>query len=130
MAVAAEFKPVRGFPMSVSYVESWADVKVRGQWPKLKAWTRAWSPIEGIVAVVVKDEDDKGVPDYPSDKELGLVAETHVKSAVVPVALLLSWILRRDPGRSSYSRGATRPRGVLIAVLVLPDARRRRQVSC
>ena len=67
--------PVRGFPAKLNFVGSWNEVSVGGVWPKLKGWMRAWSPEEGQVVVVVKEQDDKGIPDYPTDRELGLVVD-------------------------------------------------------
>ena len=67
------YMPVRGFPCKVDFGESWDEIKVGGVWPKLKGWMRAWAPDDASIVVVVKEEEDKGVPDYPSDRELGLV---------------------------------------------------------
>ena len=69
------YMPVRGFPCKVDFGESWDEIKVGGVWPKLKGWMRAWAPDDASVVVVVKEEEDKGTPDYPSDRELGLVID-------------------------------------------------------
>ena len=69
------YMPVRGFPCKVDFGESWDEIKVGGVWPKLKGWMRAWAPDDASIVVVVKEEEDKGVPDYPSDRELGLVVD-------------------------------------------------------
>jgi hypothetical protein len=64
------YNPVRGFPVALNFVENWNEVKVAGTWPKLKGWMRAWAADSDKVVVVVKEEEDKGIPDLASEMEV------------------------------------------------------------
>ena len=72
---SSEWHSVRGFPIPLKYVQTWARKGASGVAARLKTWLRVHSSgADNKVHVFVKDQDDDGIPDYPSEKELDAIA--------------------------------------------------------
>ena len=65
------FTPIRGYPMSISFVNQWESKLVSGTPAKLKGYLRLFSDGEKVYAFVKDIAKDTGFPDLDTDKKLG-----------------------------------------------------------